>query len=78
MRAVLPGPPWDDLLDPEVLAIRLDPDVAEQRGRYVPVDLDILVKQIVVSPDAAPWFAEVVESVMLRAAVAPYVILSAI
>ena len=42
------------------------------------MDLDILVKQVVVSPDAAPWFAEVVESVMLRAAVAPYVIPSAI
>ena len=72
------GPPWDTLLDPNVLDIRLDPDVAEQRGRYVPVDLDILVKQVVVSPHAAPWFAEVVKSVMQRSAVGTCVIPSAI
>ena len=66
VRVVLPGPPWDTLLDPKVLDIRLDPDVAGQRGRYVPVDLDILVKHVVVSPHSAHWFAEVVNSVVRR------------
>ena len=78
VRAMLPGPPWDTLIDPNVLAIHLDPDVVEQRGRYVPVDLDILVKQVVVFPRAATWFAEVVKSVMQRSAVGACVIPSAI
>ena len=78
VRAVLPGPPWGTLADPNAQAIRLDPDVAEQKGRYVPVDLDILVRQIVVSPHTAPWFAEVVKSVMRRSAVEARVIPSAI
>ena len=66
MRAVLPGPRWDadDLPD-----VPLDPDVAEHRGRYVPVDLEILIKQVVVPPDAAPWFAEVVQSALGRSPV---------
>ena len=40
VRAVLFGPPfqeWDLQLHPEVPDIRLDPDVVEQRGRYIPV-----------------------------------------
>lgn len=78
VRAVLPGPPWDALLDPKVLAIHLDPDVAEQGGRYVAVDLDILVKQVVVSPQAAPWFTEVVESAVQRSVVGACVIPSTI
>lgn len=70
VRAVLPGPPWGDRIgDPERLEVRLDPDVAEQRGRYVPVDLDVLIKEVVVSPGAAPWFAQVVTSVARRSAV---------
>lgn len=66
MRAVLPGPRWDadDLPD-----VPLDPDVAEHRGRYVPVDLEILIKKVVVPPDAAPWFAEVVQSAVQRSPV---------
>ena len=66
MRAVLPGPRWgaDDLP-----ALRLDPDVAEHRGRYVPVDLEVLIKEVVVPPDAAPWFAEVVQSAVQRSQV---------
>ena len=78
VRAVLPGPPWETLLDPNVLAIHLDPDVVEQRGRYVPVDLDILIKQVVVSPHAGSWLAEVVKSVMQRWEVEACVISSAI
>ena len=70
VRALLPGPPWgDSVTDPTGPDIRLDPDVMEQRGRYVPVDLDILVKDVVVSPHSAPWFAEVVKSVVRRSEV---------
>jgi len=47
--------------------IRLDPDVEKQRGRYVPVDLGLLIKKIVVSPDAKPWFREVVKSAVRKA-----------
>ena len=70
VRALLPGPPWgDSVTDPTGPDIRLDPDVMEQRGRYVPVDLDILVKDVVVSPHSAPWLAEVVKSVVRRSEV---------
>ena len=44
--------------------IPLDPDVAEQRGRHIPVNLDILVKEVFVPPHAAPWFIRVVETVV--------------
>lgn len=74
VRAMLPVPP----VDPDVGAIHLDPDVSEQRGRYVPVDLDILVKQVVVSSQAEPWFTEVVNSAVQRAAVRACVIPSTI
>ena len=77
VRAVLPGPPLT-IIDPKEPDIRLDPDVAEQRGRYIPVDLGILVKEIVVSPRAAPWLAQVVESVVRRSAVKACVTPSAI
>lgn len=67
IRAVLPGPPFEKLFanaaSLEAPDSRLDPDVAEQRGRYVPVNLEILVAAIVLPPDVKPWFAEVVESV---------------
>ena len=70
VRALLPGPPWENtIMDQKGPDIRLDPDVAEQRGRYVPPDLDVLVKEVVVSPRAAPWFAQVVKSVVRRSAV---------
>lgn len=79
VRAILPGPPWEDsVTDPKEQEIRLDPDVAKQRGRYVSVDLDILVKEVVVSPHAAPWFAEVVKSVVRRSSVGARVMPSAI
>ena len=72
VRAVLPGPPFEG---PE---IRLDPDVAEQRGRYVDVNLDILVKEVVVPPHATPWFAQVVKSVVERSTIRACVTSSAI
>ena len=46
----------------QVPDIPLDPDVAEQRGRDVPVNLELLVQEIVLPPDAKPWFADVVKS----------------
>ena len=66
VRAILPGPPWDVSVQQGVpeTHIPLDSDVAEQRGRYIPVDLEILVQEIVLPPHAAPWFAQVVKSVM--------------
>lgn len=62
VRAVLPGPPNREL--GIYSDIPLDPDVAEQRGRYIPVNLDILVKEVFVPPHAAPWFTRVVETVV--------------
>ncbi len=66
VRAILPGPPWDFPKLGNVPAVRipLDPDVAEQRGRYIPVNLEVLVKEIVLPPGASPWFAQVVKSVL--------------
>ena len=67
LRAVLPGPPfekWVANVDLEAPDIPLDQDVAEQRGRYVPANLEILVEAIVLPADVKPWFAEVVESVI--------------
>ena len=66
VRAILPGPPWDVSVQQGVpeTHIPLDSDVAEQRGRYIPVDLEILVQEIVLPPHTAPWFAQVVQSVM--------------
>ena len=67
VRVVLPGPPvkgLDGSLDPGIWDIPLDSDVAEQRGRYIPVNLEILVKEIVLPPHVAPWLAQVVKSVI--------------
>ena len=78
VRAVLPGPPFktrDLRLDQD---IRLDPDVAEQRGRYILVNLEILVREVVLPPHAAPWFAQLVKSVMHRSPVKARVTRSAI
>ncbi len=77
VRALLPGPPWIQSSVPE-LPIPLDPDVAEQRGRYVPVDLEILVNEIVLPPHSTPWFAQVVTSVVSGSPVNPPVRRSAI
>ena len=69
VRAVLPAPDYKEWLEKrslkrglETLDIPLDPDVAEQRGRYVPVNLEVLVKEVVLPPHATPWFAQVVKS----------------
>ena len=72
VRAILPGPPF------KAGKVRLDPDVEKQGGRYVPVDLDILVKEIRVPPHCAPWFARAVESVVERSPVTARVARSAI
>ena len=67
VRAVLPGPPVKGR------DISLDPDVVDQRGRYIPVSLDTLVKDVVVSPHAAPWFGQVVKSVVQRSSIRAHV-----
>ena len=77
LRAILLGPPWDHTGVPET-PIPLDSDVAERRGRYVSVNLEVLVKEIVLAPHSTPWFAEVVSSVMHGLSVSPRVIRSAI
>ena len=66
VRAILPAPPWDVSIQQGVpeTHIPLDSDVAEQRGRYIPVDFEILVQEIVLPSHASPWFAQVVKSVM--------------
>lgn len=71
VRAALPSPPWDLRLDPDrsnkpIVDIPLDADVAEQRGRYIPVDLKTLVKEVVLSPRGAAWFGQLVQSVVNR------------
>ena len=72
LRALLPGPPFNEG------KIHLDPDVAKQGGRYVPVNLEILVKEVRVPPHAAPWFAQAVRSVVERSPVRARVTPSAI
>ena len=63
VRAVLPGPPFGEELHPgELPDVPLDSDVDEQRGRYIPVNLGILLEEIVLPPHAAPWFGRIVES----------------
>ena len=77
VRAVLPGPLLKKGYQTN-LDIRLDPDVAEQRGRYIPVNLEILVQEIVLPPHAAPWFAQIVKSVVHQSPVRARVTRSAI
>ena len=84
VRAILPGPHWDPERDIRyqgnmpVAHIPLDPDVAEQRGRYIPVDLEVLVREVVLPPNSKPWFAEVVESVIRNSSISPRIMRSAI
>ena len=79
VRAVLLGPPLkDEYLTNLDLDIQLDPDVAKQRGRYIPVNLEILVQEIVLPPHAAPWFAQIVKSVVHQSPVRARVTRSAI
>ena len=70
VRAVLPPPPYQEWIekrglekrDLETLVIPPDPDVDKQRGRYVPVNLEVLVKEVILPPHATSWFAKVVRS----------------
>ena len=78
VRAVLPGPPFKERDSQPNPDIRLDPDVAEQRGRYIPVNLEILVQEVMLPPHAPPWFAQVVKSVMHKSPVRARVTRSAI
>jgi hypothetical protein len=38
--------------------------VFKEIGRYIPIDLDVLIEKIYVSPKAEHWLGEVVESVL--------------
>ena len=78
VRAVLPGPPLPPSFDAHADDISLDTDVAKHRGRYVPVDLDVLVERVVLPPRAKPWFAQAVEEVLYGSPIKPYVTRSAI
>lgn len=78
VRAVLPGPPLPPSFDAHSDAISLDSDVAKHRGRYVPVDLDVLVERVVLPPRAKPWFAQAVEEVLNGSPIESYVTRSAI
>ena len=68
VRVLLPGPPWKQHLnlDPDKVKISLDPDVAKWRGRQIGVNLQCLVKEILVSPKAKPWFHRLVNTVLDR------------
>ena len=77
VRAVLPPPPWEAALNPDV-SIQLDRDVKKRNGRYIPVNLDNLVKEVVLPPHATLWFATVVKSVVRRSGVRARVSRSAI
>ena len=68
VRAVLPPPPWEHDVNPR-RQIQLDPDVDEQKGRYIPVNLETLVKEVVLPPHTTPWFAQVVQSIMRQSAI---------
>ena len=59
VRAILP-PPWN-LNDP-YNSWNLDPDVKENKGRNIPVCLETLVKEIIVSPKSSNEFFEQVKS----------------
>ena len=81
VRAVLPGPPYKEGIEGNyrtLLGVTLDPDVAEQRGRYVPVNLEVLVKEIMLPPRVAPWFVQVVESAIQNSSVRAHVTRSSI
>ncbi len=42
------------------------PEADERPGVYRKVDIDRLVKEVIVAPDAEPWFLELVEAVVDR------------
>ena len=69
VRIALPCPEWDIRHDPDkankpIVDISLDPDVAEHRGRYIPIDLKNLVKKVILPPHSTPWFGQLVQSVV--------------
>ena len=61
LRAVLPGPPLPAVENP---ALVLDLDVENNRGRYIPVNLDILFESVILPPNSKPWFEDLVGSLL--------------
>lgn len=47
----------------EVRAITLHPQDKDKTGIYVPVDLNILIEEIYISPKSGTWFKELVEDI---------------
>ena len=69
VRALLPGPSLKPGYRNLEERIALDPDVEKQKGRYIPIGLEILIKEVVVPPHAKPWFTEVVKSAVQQSSV---------
>ena len=69
VRALLPGPSLKPGYRNLEERIELDPDVEKQKGRYIPIGLEILIKEVVVPPHAKPWFTEVVKSAVQQSSV---------
>ena len=44
----------------------LDPAQLTDSGKYVHVNLDILIEHVYISPLAKPWFIEVVKSILAK------------
>ena len=76
LRAILPGPPFELSLDQSkpLIDMKLDPDVDVQKGRFIPVDLKVLVKEVVVAPHCDPSFHRLVNLVVDRSPIKPRVI----
>ena len=43
---------------------KIDPNEMTESGKYVPVNLDILIEKIYISPLAQPWFSDLVKSLL--------------
>lgn len=60
VRAVISWPQWGD-----VTSGRVDPaSLPDRPGIAIPVDMNQLVQSVVISPNATPWFADLVASVL--------------
>lgn len=65
--SVQPGQDIDaELKNLEEAYKKLDPELAPQPGMIVPVDLNRLVEAVYIAPEAAGWFAGLVEKLLHR------------
>jgi hypothetical protein len=49
----------------------IDPNQVTDSGKFVPVNLDILIERIYISPLAAPWFGDLVRSLLGKFSIDP-------